>query len=48
MVSWFGPQNQAGYSLWVAPQNRGEDEDGVEASQARVSQSVLKNGGGVE
>jgi hypothetical protein len=52
------PQNQAGYSLSVAPQNRREDEDGVghasrssglfhmKASQARVSQFGLKNGVG--
>jgi hypothetical protein len=24
-VSWFGPQNQAGYGLSVVPQNRWED-----------------------
>ena len=48
-VSWFGPQNQVGYGLSVAPQNRWEDEDGaghasgssglllLEASRARVS-----------
>jgi hypothetical protein len=24
MVSWFGPQNQVGYGLLVAPQNRRE------------------------
>jgi hypothetical protein len=24
-VSWFGPQNQAGFDLSVAPQNRWED-----------------------
>jgi hypothetical protein len=48
-VSWFGPQNQVGYGLSVAPQNRREDKDGVghasrfsgllhlEASLARVS-----------
>jgi hypothetical protein len=29
VVSWFGPQNQAGYGLSVASQNRQEDEDGV-------------------
>jgi hypothetical protein len=58
MISWFGPQNQAGYSLSVAPQNRWEDEDGaghvsrssgllhVEASLVKVSQSDLKTGGG--
>jgi hypothetical protein len=28
-VSWFGSQNQAGYGLSVAPQNRQEDEDDV-------------------
>jgi hypothetical protein len=48
-VSWFGPQNQAGYDLLVAQQNRWEDEDDaghtsrssgllqLEASWARVS-----------
>jgi hypothetical protein len=48
MVSWFGSQNQAGYGLSIAPQNRWEDENDVghaprssgllrvEASQARV------------
>jgi hypothetical protein len=58
MVSWFGSQNQADYGLSVAPQNRREDEDDtrhmsrssgllhLEASQARVFQSVLKTGGG--
>jgi hypothetical protein len=57
MVSWFGPQNQVGYGLSVAPQNRREDEDNaghtsrssdllcLHASQARVSQSSLKIGG---
>jgi hypothetical protein len=35
MVYWFGPQNQAGYGLSVAPQNLREDEDGV----AHVSRS---------
>jgi hypothetical protein len=25
-VSWFGPQNQTGYDLLVAPQNRREDD----------------------
>jgi hypothetical protein len=57
-VSWFGPQNQAGFSLSVAPQNRRREVGaghalrssgllGVEASLARVSQSGLKTGGGV-
>jgi hypothetical protein len=57
-VSWFGPQNQVGYGLSVAPQNCREDEDGVghvsrcsgllhlEASWARVSQSGLKTSEG--
>jgi hypothetical protein len=57
-IFWFGPQNQAGYDLSVAPQNRREDEDSVrhasrssgllhvEASRARVFQSGLKTGGG--
>jgi hypothetical protein len=58
MVSWFGPLNQAGFGLSVAPQNRRRDVGmghasrsssllGVEASLARVSQSGLKTGGGV-
>jgi hypothetical protein len=58
-VSWFVPQNQAGYGLSVAPQNRRDDEDSVghasksngllhvKASRVRVSQSDLKTGGGV-
>jgi hypothetical protein len=58
IVSWFGPQNQAGFGLSVAPPNRWEDEDNaryvsrssgllrVEASQSRVSQSSLKTAGG--
>jgi hypothetical protein len=57
MVSWFVPQNQAGFGLSVAPQNRWR-EDGaghasrsvgllhLEASHARVSQSSLKTGRG--
>jgi hypothetical protein len=56
-VSWFGPQNQADFGLSVAPQNRRREVDarhalrssnllGVKASLARVSQSVLKTGGG--
>jgi hypothetical protein len=56
-VSWFGPQNQAGFGLSVAPQNRRREVGaghvlrsnsllGVEASLARVSQSDLKTGGG--
>jgi hypothetical protein len=57
MVSWFGPQNQAGFSLSVAPQNQQREVSAghtlrssglfrVEASLARVSQSGLKTGGG--
>jgi hypothetical protein len=56
MISWFGPQNQAGYSLLVVPQNRQEGDGAghtlrssglirLEASWARVSQSNLKTGG---
>jgi hypothetical protein len=52
-VSWFGPQNQVGFGLSVAPQNQRREVDaghvsrsssllGVEASLARVSQSGLK------
>jgi hypothetical protein len=57
MVS-FGPQNQAGFGLSVAAQNRRREvgtghasrSSGllhVEASLARVSQSGLKTGGGM-
>jgi hypothetical protein len=56
MVSWFGPQNQAGFNLSVVSQNRRREVDtehasrsssllGVEASLTRVSQSGLKTGG---
>jgi hypothetical protein len=56
-VSWFGPQNQAGFGLSAAPQNRRREVDtghasrsssllGVEASLARVFQSGLKTDGG--
>jgi hypothetical protein len=59
MVSWFGPQNQVGNGLSIAPQNQWEDEDDVghvsissgllhlEVSRARVFQSSLKTGGGI-
>jgi hypothetical protein len=57
-VSWFRHQNQAGFGLSVAPQNRRREVGvghalrsssllGVEASLARVSQSGLKTGGDV-
>jgi hypothetical protein len=57
-VSWFGPQNQVGFSLSVAPQNQRRQVSvghasrssgllHVEGSLARVSQSGLKTGGGV-
>jgi hypothetical protein len=57
MISWFKPQNQADFSLSVAPQNR-QREVGVghasrssgllrvEASLAKVFQSGLKTDGG--
>jgi hypothetical protein len=56
-VSWFGPQNQAGFGLSVAPQNRrmevsvrhasrSSDLLRVEASLAMLFQSCLKTGGG--
>jgi hypothetical protein len=56
-VSWFGPQNQAGFGLSVVLQNRRREVGAghasrfsgllrVEASRARVSQSGLKTGGG--
>jgi hypothetical protein len=57
-VSWFVPPNQVGYGLSIVPQNRWEDEDGtghtsrssgllrLDASQASISQSGLKTGGG--
>jgi hypothetical protein len=55
-VSWFGHQNQVGFGLSVAPQNRWREvgmehvsrSSGllyVEGSLARVSQSSLKTGG---
>jgi hypothetical protein len=56
-VSWFRPQNQVGFDLSVAPQNRRREVGvghasrsssllGVEASLVMVSQSDLKTGGG--
>jgi hypothetical protein len=56
-VSWFVPQNQVGFGLSVAPQNRRREIGaghvsrsssllGVEASLARVFQSGLNTGGG--
>jgi hypothetical protein len=56
MVSWFGPQNQVGFGLSVAPQNRQRDVGAghatrssgllrMEACLARVYQSGLKTGG---
>jgi hypothetical protein len=56
-VSWFEPQNQAGFGLSVVPQNRRREVGagdasrssgllGVEASLARVFQSGLKTDGG--
>jgi hypothetical protein len=56
-VSWFGPQNQEGFGLSVAPQNRRREvgtghasrSSGLlrgEVSLTRVSQSGLKTGGG--
>jgi hypothetical protein len=58
MISWFGPQNQVGFSLSVASQNRQREVDAghasrssgffhVEANLARVFQSGLKTGGGM-
>jgi hypothetical protein len=57
-VSSFGPQNQVGFDLSVAPQNQQREvsvghtsrSSGflcVKASWNRVSQSGLKTGGGV-
>jgi hypothetical protein len=57
MVSWFGPQNQTGFSLSFASQNQRREvglghasrSSGflrVEVSLARVSKSGLKTGGG--
>jgi hypothetical protein len=56
-VSWFGPQNQVGFGLLVAPKNRRREVSvghalisssllGMEASLTRVFQSGLKTGGG--
>jgi hypothetical protein len=39
-VFWFGPQNQVGDSLSVAPQNQWED--GVGAGHASRSSSLLR------
>jgi hypothetical protein len=58
MVSWFGPQNQAGFGLSVLPQNRWREDDVghasrssglrcMEASLTMVSQSGLKTSEGV-
>jgi hypothetical protein len=55
-VSWFGHQNQVGFGLSVAPQNRRRKIStghtsrssgllGVKVSLARVFQSGLKTGG---
>jgi hypothetical protein len=55
-IYWFGTQNQAGFGLSVAPQNRWREVGAghalrssgllcVEASLVRVSQSGLKTGG---
>jgi hypothetical protein len=57
-VSWFVPQNNVGFDLSVASQNRQREIGAghasrssgllrVEASLARVSQSGLKTGGDV-
>jgi hypothetical protein len=43
-VSLFGSENQVGFGLLVAPQNRWR-EVSAETSLDRVSQSGLKNGG---
>jgi hypothetical protein len=56
-VSWFRPQNQAGFGLLAAQQNQSREDgaghasrsDGLlrhEASRARVFQSGLKTNGG--
>jgi hypothetical protein len=34
LVSWFGPQNQMGFSLSVAPQNRWEENGAGHASRS--------------
>jgi hypothetical protein len=55
-VSWIGPQNQVGFGLSVAPQNRWREVGAghasksssllrVEASLDRVFQSGMKTGG---
>jgi hypothetical protein len=57
MVYWFRPQNQVGFGLSVAPQNRWREVSvrdtsrssgllGVEANLTMVFQSGLKTGGG--
>jgi hypothetical protein len=55
-VFWFGPQNQASFSLSVASQNQQREDDAghasrlggllrLEASHARIFQSGHKTGG---
>jgi hypothetical protein len=36
--SWFVPQNQVGYDLLVVPQNRWEDEDGVDGARSIIAE----------
>jgi hypothetical protein len=50
-VSWFGPQNQAGFDLSIAQQNRRREVGVGQASRSsgllsRGSKSSLKTGGG--
>jgi hypothetical protein len=56
-VSWFGPQNNAGFGLSIVPRNQWREVDAghmsksvgllrLEANHVRVSQSGLKAGGG--
>jgi hypothetical protein len=58
LVSWFDPQNQAGFGLSVPPQNRHKEVSvghvprssgllRLEASRVRIFQSGLKTGGDV-
>jgi hypothetical protein len=46
MVSWFGPQNQVGFGLSVAPQNRRREVGAVHASRSsgllRVEASLAR------
>jgi hypothetical protein len=43
-VSWFGPQNQAGFGLSVAPQNRRREVSAGHVSRSSVARRGSKSG----